>query len=333
RPHLPHGEGHQRRGDQPRDPRGRGRRSEGDPRFLRRAARLRRLQPQRALVDRRHDLHPLRRRPHAQDPGVVRQRVGLLEPHPRPHRLRGAREEGGKKFIPRVDEGSREQPRDSRRCSDDPASSRGIKSIRMIRIRTLDDLTLPRGARVFYRVDYNVPLEGTRITDTTRIDETLPTIRRLREAGTVLILASHLGRPKGERKEKYSLKPVREQLAATLDTEVLWADDCLGVDTSSLKAGELLLLENLRFHAGEEKNDGDFAAGLRKLADYYINDAFGACHRAHASSDALPRLFPSENTAGGLLLERELEFLQKVTAAQDRPFVALLGGAKIAGKI
>src|SRR5438067_12639240 len=203
----------------------------------------------------------------------------------------------------------------------------------MIRIRTLDMLTFPRGARVFYRVDYNVPLEGTRITDTTRIDETVPTIHRLREAVAALVLASHLGRPKGERKEKYSLKPVREQLAATLGAEVKWADDCIGADTSSLKPGELLLLENLRFHAGEEKNDGDFAKGLRRLADFYVNDAFGACHRAHASIDALPRLFPHEATAGGLLLERELEFLQKVTSVSERPFVALLGGAKIAGKI
>jgi len=203
----------------------------------------------------------------------------------------------------------------------------------MIRIRTLDDLSFPRGARIFYRVDYNVPLEGTRITDATRIEETLPTIRRLRDAGAALVVASHLGRPKGERKEKYSLEPVRERLAAMVGAEVKWADDCVGVDTSSLRAGELLLVENLRFHAGEEKNDPAFAAELRKLADYYVNDAFGACHRAHASIDALPRLFARENTAGGLLLARELEFLQKVTAASERPFVALLGGAKIAGKI
>ncbi len=203
----------------------------------------------------------------------------------------------------------------------------------MIRIRTLDNLTFPRGARIFYRVDYNVPLEGTRITDTTRIDETIPTIRRLREVGAALVIASHLGRPKGERKEKYSLAPVRAQLAATLGADVQWADDCVGVDTSSLKAGDLMLIENLRFHAGEEKNDPAFAAELRKLADVYVNDAFGACHRAHASIDALPRLFPRENAAGGLLLQRELEFLQKVTSASERPFVALLGGAKIAGKI
>jgi phosphoglycerate kinase len=203
----------------------------------------------------------------------------------------------------------------------------------MIRIRTLDQLHIPPGARVFYRVDYNVPLDGARITDATRIEETLPTLRILRERGAAVILASHLGRPKGERNEKYSLKPVREKLAELLGQDVQWSDDCVGVETSQLKAGELLLLENLRFHAGEEKNDAAFAAELRKLADYYVNDAFGACHRAHASIDALPRLMPQENIAGGLLLERELTFLQKVTNIEERPFVALMGGAKIAGKI
>jgi phosphoglycerate kinase len=203
----------------------------------------------------------------------------------------------------------------------------------MIRIRTLDQLDFPRGARVFYRVDYNVPLEGTAISDATRIEETLPTLRILRDRGAAVILASHLGRPKGERKEKYSLKPVREKLAELIGADVQWADDCVGIDTSNLKAGELLLVENLRFHAGEEKNDAQFAGELRKLADYYVNDAFGACHRAHASIDALPRLFAKENTAGGLLLAKELEFLQKVTDISERPFVALMGGAKIAGKI
>lgn len=203
----------------------------------------------------------------------------------------------------------------------------------MTGIRTLDQLSFPRGARVFYRVDYNVPLEGTRITDATRIEETLPTLRALRDRGAAIILASHLGRPKGERKEKYSLKPVRDRLAELLGTDVQWADDCVGVDTTKLQAGELLLLENLRFHAGEESNDATFAAQLREEADYYVNDAFGACHRAHASIDALPRLLPKENTAGGLLLARELEFLQKVTNISERPFVALMGGAKIAGKI
>ena len=203
----------------------------------------------------------------------------------------------------------------------------------MITIRTLDQLPLPRGARVFYRVDYNVPLEGTEITDATRIEATLPTLRILRERGAAVVLASHLGRPKGKRSEADSLKPIRAKLAELIGVDVQWADDCVGIDTSKLGAGELMLVENLRFHAGEEKNDPAFAAELRKLADFYLNDAFGACHRAHASIDALPRLFPKEHTAGGLLLAKELEFLQKVTNISDRPFVALMGGAKIAGKI
>ena len=207
----------------------------------------------------------------------------------------------------------------------------------MIHIRTLSDVTIPRGARVFYRVDYNVPLDGTRITDATRIEETLPTLRLLRDAGARIVIASHLGRPKGERKPKYSLAPVREKLAELAKTNVGWSDDCTGAEvvekSKALRNGELLLLENLRFYPGEEKIDSGFAAELRKLADFYVNDAFGACHRAHASIDALPRLFDPDDTAGGLLLARELEFLQKVTQVSERPFVALLGGAKIAGKI
>ncbi|MBV8750250.1 MAG: phosphoglycerate kinase, partial [Candidatus Eremiobacteraeota bacterium] len=190
---------------------------------------------------------------------------------------------------------------------------------------------------VFYRVDYNVPLDGAKITDATRIEETIPTIRQLRERGAAIVLASHLGRPKGERKEKYSLKPVRDRLSKLVGADVQWADDCIGADAETkaraLKPGELLLVENLRFHAGEEKNDAAFAAELKKLGDFYVNDAFGASHRAHASIDALPRLFPKRNTAGGLLLAKEIEFLQKVTNVSQRPFVALLGGAKISGKI
>jgi phosphoglycerate kinase len=207
----------------------------------------------------------------------------------------------------------------------------------MIAIRTLDDLSLSAGARVFYRVDYNVPLDGARITDATRIEETLPTLRRLRDAGAAIVIASHLGRPKGERKSKYSLEPIREKLAELLGANVHWSDDCVGDDAESkanaLQSGEVLLLENLRFHAGEEKNDRGFAEELRKLAEYYVNDAFGACHRAHASIDALPRLFDGDRIGGGLLLAKEIEFLQKITNVSDRPFVALLGGAKIAGKI
>jgi phosphoglycerate kinase len=207
----------------------------------------------------------------------------------------------------------------------------------MIKIRTLGDLNLPSGARVFYRVDYNVPLDGNRVTDATRIEETLPTLEILRDRGARIVLASHLGRPKGQRKEKYSLAPIREKLAELSGANVQFSNDCIGAQTeqqaANLKPGEMLLVENLRFYPGEESNDKAFAEGLRKLADYYVNDAFGASHRAHASIDALPRLFPSANTAGGLLLQREIEFLQKVTQVSDRPFVALLGGAKIAGKI
>lgn len=202
----------------------------------------------------------------------------------------------------------------------------------MIRIRTVDQLRL-EGARVFYRVDYNVPLDGGKVADATRIEETLPTLRLLRERDARIVIASHLGRPKGQRNEKYSLKPVRAKLAELIGADVQWADDCLGADSSRLKSGQMLLLENLRFHAEEEKNDRGFAEQLRKLADFYVNDAFGASHRAHASIDALPRLFPPDHTAGGLLLAKEIEFLQKITNVSERPFVALLGGAKIAGKI
>lgn len=207
----------------------------------------------------------------------------------------------------------------------------------MISIRTIDKLPLKSGSRVFYRVDYNVPLEGTKITDATRIEETLPTIQLLRERGAALVVASHLGRPKGKRDPKYSLKPVLKQLWQLVGAEVQWADDCIGPaaeeKASKLGPGALLLVENLRFHEGEEKNDRAFAQELNKLADFYVNDAFGASHRAHASIDALPRLYSKRNIAGGLLMEKELQFLQKVTHVSDRPFVALLGGAKIAGKI
>src|SRR5207237_6960745 len=164
-----------------------------------------------------------------------------------------------------------------------------------------------------------------------------PTLKILRDRGARIVIASHLGRPKGERKPKYSLMPIRDRLSQLLGVNVQWANDCVGTEpqekADALRAGEVLLIENLRFHPGEEANDNGFALELRKLADYYVNDAFGASHRTHASIDALPRLFDEDKTAGGLLLAREIEFLQKVTNVSERPFVALLGGAKIAGKI
>ncbi|PYQ58807.1 MAG: phosphoglycerate kinase [Acidobacteria bacterium] len=203
-------------------------------------------------------------------------------------------------------------------------------------IRTVDQLSIS-GSRVFYRVDYNVPLDDLTITDATRIEETLPTLRMMRERDAAIVIASHLGRPKGQRNEKFSLKPVRTRLAELIGSDVQWANDCVGADVeqkaTQLKSGQLLLLENLRFHSEEEADDRGFAQQLRKLADFYVNDAFGASHRAHASIDALPRLFPTDHIAGGLLLAKEIEFLQKITNVSDRPFVALLGGAKIAGKI
>jgi phosphoglycerate kinase len=206
----------------------------------------------------------------------------------------------------------------------------------MITIPTVDSLDL-QGRRVFCRVDYNVPVENGRVTDTTRIDSTLPTLRLLRERGAKIILASHFGRPKGQRNDKDSLAPIREQISAILGAPVAWSPDCVGEpavsEVAKLKEGEILLLENLRFHPGEEKNDPEFAAALRELCDLYVNDAFGASHRAHASIAALPDLFAKGEKAGGFLLSRELEFLQKVTSAPDHPLVAILGGAKIAGKI
>src|SRR6266849_995878 len=223
------------------------------------------------------------------------------------------------------------------RCDEfSPHPSSLIPSMTMIQIRTVDQLRID-GSRVFYRVDYNVPLEGTTITDATRIEETLPTLRLLRERDAAIVLASHLGRPKGQRNDTYSLKPVRAKLAELIGANVQWADECIGPDAEQkaarLKSRELLLLENLRFHVEEEENDARFARALRKLADDYVNDAFGASHRAHASIEALPLLYESDHRAGGLLLAKEIEFLQKITDVSDRPFVALLGGAKIAGKI
>ncbi|HXI14370.1 MAG TPA: phosphoglycerate kinase [Thermoanaerobaculia bacterium] len=206
----------------------------------------------------------------------------------------------------------------------------------MIEISAVDELELT-GQKIFYRVDYNVPMEKGEISDTTRIEETLPTLLMMRERGAVIIIASHLGRPKGKRNEEYSLRPVRDEVADLLNLDIQWADDCVGPEVeakaSSLGPGQILMLENLRFHAEEEGNDDSFARSLRKLADVYVNDAFGACHRAHASIVALPNLYEKGKKAGGLLLVNELRFLQKITHVSDRPFVAVLGGAKIAGKI
>lgn len=206
----------------------------------------------------------------------------------------------------------------------------------MIDIFPIDQMDLER-KKVIYRVDYNVPLTGTKVSDSTRIEETLPTILMMRERGAAIVILSHFGRPKGKRTVGDSLRPVSARLAEMLNLDIQWAEDCIGdlalAKSKALGPGQILLLENLRFHPEEEKNDPAFARELRKHGDVYVNDAFGACHRAHASIVALPQLFSRAQRAGGLLLLKELQFLQKVTHVTDRPFVAVMGGAKIAGKI
>ena len=197
----------------------------------------------------------------------------------------------------------------------------------------LKDLDV-KGKRVFVRADFNVPLDGDRITDDTRIRSALPTIQYLLENDAKVILASHLGRPKGKVVEKYSLAPVAKHLSELLGRDVVKADDCIGpaVQELALKLppGEVLLLENLRFHAEEEKNDPAFAKELASLAEVYVNDAFGTAHRAHASTAGIAAYLPA---AAGFLLEKELKFLGEALENPQRPFVAILGGAKVSDKI
>ncbi len=203
--------------------------------------------------------------------------------------------------------------------------------------RTLDGLDV-RGRSVFVRVDFNVPLDkgtGRTITSDTRIRMALPTIQALLDQGCRLILASHLGRPKGSRDARMSLAPVAVRLAELLDRPVAMAPDCVGAETvqraARLQAGDLLLLENLRFHAAEEANDEGFSRQLAALADVYVNDAFGAAHRAHASTVGITAFMPQR--AAGLLMKRELEYLSLAVSAPQHPYVAIIGGAKISGKI
>src|SRR5829696_1763005 len=200
---------------------------------------------------------------------------------------------------------------------------------------SIKDLDL-KGKRVFVRVDFNVPVKEGKVGDDSRIRATLPTIEYATAQGARVILASHLGRPKGERVEKYSLRPVAKHLSEVLGLPVAFADDCVGEKAGSaaagLKDGDVLLLENLRFHAEEEKNDDGFAGQLAALCDgLYVNDAFGAAHRAHASTAAITKHV--ERAAAGLLMEKELEYLGRALNQPERPFVAILGGAKVSDKI
>jgi len=193
-----------------------------------------------------------------------------------------------------------------------------------------------KGKRVLTRVDFNVPLDSDKnITDDTRIVESLPTIRNIVERGGRLILMSHLGRPRGQRDPELSLTPVAYRLAELVDNPLRFADDCIGGavrdKVAAMRDGDILMLENLRFHTGEEENDPDFARELSRVADIYVNDAFGAAHRAHASTAGVAEFI--DTRAAGFLMEKELSALGQALHTPKRPFLAVLGGAKIKGKI
>jgi phosphoglycerate kinase len=200
---------------------------------------------------------------------------------------------------------------------------------------SIRDLGL-NGKRVFIRVDFNVPLDGGKVTDDTRIRETLPTLRLAMEKGARLVLASHLGRPKGKPDPKYSLKPAADKLAELLGKPVDFAADCIGAEaeakSKALANGGVLLLENVRYHAEEEKNDENFSKQLAALCDgLFVCDAFGSAHRAHASVVGITKFV--KQSAAGLLMEKELAYLGKAISNPERPFVAVLGGAKVSDKI
>ncbi|NWF52376.1 MAG: phosphoglycerate kinase [Nitrospirae bacterium] len=199
---------------------------------------------------------------------------------------------------------------------------------------TIEDFNL-KGKRVFIRADFNVPLDDNlMVTDDRRIRSTLPTINYAIDEGGKIILCSHLGRPRGNREPRLSLAPVAKRLQRLLNKEVIFAPDCVGhqVETlvSKMKEGDVILLENLRFNPGEEENNLEFSRALASLADFYINDAFGTAHRAHASIVGVPKFVPA---AAGFLLKKEIEYLRGAIDNPVRPFVAILGGAKVSGKI
>jgi phosphoglycerate kinase len=203
----------------------------------------------------------------------------------------------------------------------------------MFNKKTIRDLDF-KGKKVLVRVDFNVPIKDGVVADDTRIKAALPTIQYLLDQGAAVILCSHLGRPKEGPDPQFSMKPTAEHLAKLLGRKVAFAEDCVGPiaeqAASQLKAGEVLVLENTRFHKGETKNDPEMAKQLAALADVYVNDAFGSAHRAHASTEGVARLLPA---VAGFLMEKEIQYLGQAIADPQRPFVAILGGAKISDKI
>ena len=203
----------------------------------------------------------------------------------------------------------------------------------MPHFKTIDDIDVS-GKIVLVRVDYNVPIRNGRVTDATRIERSLTTIKDLQERGGRVVCISHFGRPKGQRAEDMSLRPIADAMAAAVSQTVSFAEDCIGEAAESvirqLKDGDIALLENLRFHAGEEKNDPQFVAALAKLGDVYVNDAFSAAHRAHASTEGIARALPA---VAGRLMEAELLALGNALEKPARPVAALVGGAKVSSKI
>ncbi|MBQ7271289.1 MULTISPECIES: phosphoglycerate kinase [unclassified Campylobacter] len=208
----------------------------------------------------------------------------------------------------------------------------------MSEILSIKDLKLKAGDKVFIRCDFNVPMdEFLNITDDRRIRSSIPTIKYCLDEGCSVILASHLGRPKNGFEEKFSLRPVAKRLSRFLDREVKFVNDIAGYDAkmavNSLEKGEVLLLDNLRFEKGETKNDEELAKKLAEFADFYINDAFGVCHRAHSSVEAITRFFDKEHKAAGFLLMKEVQFARDLIKRPARPFVAVTGGSKVSGKL
>jgi len=200
-------------------------------------------------------------------------------------------------------------------------------------LKTVRDVDLS-GKRVLVRVDYNVPLKDGRVSDATRIEASLPTLKHIVDEGGSLVLMSHLGRPKGKPNPDMSLRPVADKLSDMIGRPVEFADECVGADvverSKKLESGQILMVENVRFHGEETDNDADFAAELAKLGDVYVNDAFGSAHRAHASTEGVAHHLPA---VAGFLIEKEVAFFQPLLDNPDQPFVAIIGGAKVSTKI